>query len=108
MSCEQVCAGDSRNLCLPSTPHRRPLLVQGLSHCYVKGDDGKLVDQYVIEPINANSIECMANGVWLLGWPVQRGLLGSPLSHALKRWPGQHDARHTLPFVTITAPPSLS
>lgn len=50
--------------------------LQGLSHCYVKGDDGKLVDQFVIEPINANSIECMANGGQLPGWPVQRDMLG--------------------------------
>jgi hypothetical protein len=35
---------------------------QGLAHCYVKGEDGRLVDQFVIEPITANSLECMANG----------------------------------------------
>ena len=35
---------------------------QGLSHCYAKNDDGKLVDQYMIEPITANSLEGMANG----------------------------------------------
>lgn len=35
---------------------------QGLSHCYVKNQDGKLQDQYVIEPITANSLECMAVG----------------------------------------------
>ncbi len=40
----------------------RLLRSQGLSHCYAKNEDGKLVDQYVIEPITANSLECMANG----------------------------------------------
>lgn len=44
-----------------STPQDAYLTV-GLSHCYAKNDDGKLVDQYMIEPITANSLECMANG----------------------------------------------
>ncbi|GAB4820506.1 hypothetical protein N2152v2_007552 [Parachlorella kessleri] len=34
----------------------------GLAHCFEKGDDGKLTDRFVIEPITANSLECMANG----------------------------------------------
>ncbi len=38
------------------------LYTQGLAHCFEKGDDGKLTDRFVIEPITANSLECMANG----------------------------------------------
>eukprot|EP00887_Chlorella_sp_A99_P001490 scaffold8.g1490.t1 len=34
----------------------------GLAHCFEKSDDGKLEDRYLIEPITANSLECMANG----------------------------------------------
>ena len=52
---------------------------QGLAHCYVKGDDGRLADRYVIEPITANSLECMANGarepVAGRGWRAGRPLL---------------------------------
>lgn len=36
--------------------------MQGLAHCFEKNDDGKLADRFVIEPITANSLECMANG----------------------------------------------
>ena len=36
--------------------------LQGLAHCFEKTDDGKLADRFVIEPITANSLECMANG----------------------------------------------
>lgn len=43
------------------------LAPQGLAHCFEKGDDGKLVDRFVIEPITANSLECMANGAPRLG-----------------------------------------
>ncbi|EIE20162.1 hypothetical protein COCSUDRAFT_34056 [Coccomyxa subellipsoidea C-169] len=37
-------------------------LVLGLAHCFEKDDNGKLVDRFVIEPISANSLECMATG----------------------------------------------
>ena len=37
-------------------------LTLGLAHCFEKNDDGKLRDCYVIEPISANALECMANG----------------------------------------------
>ncbi|KAL6775756.1 hypothetical protein ACKKBG_A18370 [Auxenochlorella protothecoides x Auxenochlorella symbiontica] len=37
-------------------------LTLGLAHCFEKTDDGKLVDRYIIEPLSANSLECMANG----------------------------------------------
>lgn len=37
-------------------------LTVGLSHCFAKNEDGKLVDQFVIEPITANSMECMSVG----------------------------------------------
>jgi len=37
-------------------------LTVGLAHCFSKGDDGKLTDRFVIEPISANQIEAMANG----------------------------------------------
>jgi hypothetical protein len=37
-------------------------LVVGLAHCFEKGDDGKLVDRLVIEPISANSLEAMSHG----------------------------------------------
>lgn len=46
-----------------STPQDAYLTV-GLSHCYAKNEDGKLADQYMIEPITANSLECMATGEW--------------------------------------------
>ncbi|EFN58417.1 hypothetical protein CHLNCDRAFT_140366 [Chlorella variabilis] len=36
-------------------------LTVGLCHCYVK-EDGKLADKFIIEPITANSLECMAKG----------------------------------------------
>lgn len=51
---------------LPTSAHRCPPAArcrQGLAHCYAKNDSGKLADQYIIEPITANSLECMANGV---------------------------------------------
>lgn len=37
-------------------------LLQGLAHCFVKDSEGKLVDQYVLEPIAAPALECMAAG----------------------------------------------
>lgn len=37
-------------------------LTLGLAHCFEKGDDGKLQDCFVIEPISANSLECMGTG----------------------------------------------
>lgn len=37
-------------------------LTLGLAHCFEKTDDGKLTDRFIIEPISANSLECMANG----------------------------------------------
>ncbi|DBB17199.1 TPA: hypothetical protein ACH3X3_014262 [Trebouxia sp. C0006] len=37
-------------------------LTLGLAHCFEKKDDGKLQDKFVIEPITANSLECMAAG----------------------------------------------
>ena len=40
-------------------------LAQGLAHCFEKKDDGKLQDKFVIEPITANSLECMAAGAFL-------------------------------------------
>lgn len=49
----------------PTPPPPLPChLCQGLSHCYAKNEDGKLADQYMIEPITANSLECMATGEW--------------------------------------------
>ena len=36
---------------------------QGLGHCFEKTDEGKLKDKFVIEPITANSLECMAAGM---------------------------------------------
>jgi hypothetical protein len=44
-----------------ATPQDAYLAV-GLAHCFEKGDDGKLQDCFVIEPISANSLECMATG----------------------------------------------
>ena len=44
----------------------------GLAHCFEKGDDGKLADRFVIEPITANSLECMANGGWAAGRAARR------------------------------------
>lgn len=37
-------------------------LTLGLAHCFEKGDDGKLQNCFVIEPISANALECMATG----------------------------------------------
>eukprot|EP00897_Mesotaenium_endlicherianum_P001193 jgi/Mesen1/11074/ME000099S10508 len=34
----------------------------GLAHCFVKDDNGKLKDVFVIEPIPAGALECMDNG----------------------------------------------
>lgn len=36
--------------------------VLGLAHCFEKNDEGKLADKFVIEPIAANGVECMATG----------------------------------------------
>ena len=44
-----------------STPTPQPT-TQGLAHCFEKSDEGKLVDRMVIEPVSANSLECMAAG----------------------------------------------
>lgn len=39
------------------------LALQGLAHCFERGDDGgKLRDVFVIEPVSANSLECMVAG----------------------------------------------
>ena len=46
----------------PSLPASPPASPQGLAHCYAKNDEGKLVDQFVIEPITAAALECMAAG----------------------------------------------
>ena len=37
-------------------------LCLGLAHCFEKGDDGKLADRFLIEPVSANSLEAMAAG----------------------------------------------
>lgn len=37
-------------------------LTLGLAHCFEKTEAGKLQDKFVIEPITANSLECMAAG----------------------------------------------
>ena len=37
-------------------------VLQGLSHCFKKKDDGRLADVMVIEPIGSSSLECMAAG----------------------------------------------
>lgn len=34
----------------------------GLAHCFKKNDEGKLEDVFVIEPLSATSLECMATG----------------------------------------------
>lgn len=34
----------------------------GLSHCFEKNEEGKLVDRFQIEPVSASSLECMATG----------------------------------------------
>lgn len=34
----------------------------GLAHCFKKNDAGKLEDVFVIEPLGASSLECMATG----------------------------------------------
>ena len=61
------------------------LLRQGLAHCFVKNEDGKLADQFVIEPITANSLECMAVGEGEGGWRgAGRGRAGGgPGGHRL-------------------------
>jgi hypothetical protein len=39
------------------------LSLQGLAHCFERGEDGgKLQDVFVIEPVSANSLECMVAG----------------------------------------------
>lgn len=43
------------------TPDDQYLAV-GLAHCFEKGDDGKLVDRLIVEPISANSLEAMSHG----------------------------------------------
>lgn len=37
-------------------------LALGLAHCFVKDDNSKLQDEFVIEPIPAGALECMENG----------------------------------------------
>lgn len=44
-----------------STP-QQSYVVLGLAHCFEKGDDAKLQDVFVIEPVSANSLECMVAG----------------------------------------------
>ena len=41
----------------------RVAISQGLAHCFEKAEHGKLKDKFVIEPITANSLECMAAGM---------------------------------------------
>ncbi|KAL4458032.1 hypothetical protein ABPG75_012897 [Micractinium tetrahymenae] len=74
-----------------STPQDAYLTV-GLAHCYVKGDDGKLVDQFVIEPINANSIECMANGAATSFMHVFSLRLGEALQRSKAAFPPEFAA----------------
>lgn len=38
-------------------------LRQGRAHCFEKDDENNLEDCFVIEPISANSLECMAVGM---------------------------------------------
>lgn len=54
--------------------------VQGLAHCFEKGDDGHLHERLIVEPITANSLECMANGARtsfsaVLGLTLEEALL---------------------------------
>jgi hypothetical protein len=55
------------------------LLLQGLSHCFEKNAKGKLTDRYMIEPITANSLECMANGAKTCFMAVYGTTLGEAL-----------------------------
>lgn len=42
---------------------RNMLALQGLAHCFERGEDGgRLQDVFVIEPVSANSLECMVAG----------------------------------------------
>ena len=45
-----------------SSKHPKTPFPQGLAHCFEKSEEGKLVDRMVIEPVSANSLECMAAG----------------------------------------------
>lgn len=45
---------------------------QGLAHCFEKEDGGKLSDRWLIEPITANALECMANGTRCFPAPCPR------------------------------------
>lgn len=55
-------------------------LTLGLAHCFERLDDGKLLDRFVIEPITANSLECMSNGARTCFKSVWSTTLGSVLS----------------------------
>lgn len=37
-------------------------LAQGLAHCFERDEGGRLTDVMVIEPVSANSLECMVAG----------------------------------------------
>ena len=39
------------------------LLLQGVSHCFQKDEEGKLEEVEIIEPINATTLECMNIGI---------------------------------------------
>jgi hypothetical protein len=55
----RICRASRTDPCRRPAPCR-PLPPQGLAHCFRKGEDGKLVDVFVIEPLSASSLECMA------------------------------------------------
>jgi len=68
-----VCLSASKSLFLAVLSVRSSgYLAQGLAHCFEKRDDGKLQDKFVIEPITANSLECMAAGVFPCSFAFQR------------------------------------
>lgn len=52
----------------------------GLAHCFERSEDGKLIDRFVIEPITANSLECMSNGARTCFKAVWSTTLGDVIS----------------------------
>jgi hypothetical protein len=65
-------------------------MLQGLAHCFVKNDEGRLSDFMVIEPISSASLECMATGALGRLRVSQPGAPGSLLLQAIAPLPLKH------------------
>eukprot|EP00798_Chlamydomonas_sp_ICE-L_P021830 gene21830-28857_t len=63
----------------------------GVSHCFEKNENGKLVDCFQIEPISASSLECMATGARTSFKAATGMTFGAAFKMDKSGWPGEFE-----------------